>query len=412
MGTPESVGMSAERLARIRPAVEKHIGEDRIAGAVTLVARRGQVVHLDAVGLMDREHGKPMQTDTIFRLYSMTKPVTCVALMALYEKGRFQLTDPVAKFIPAFADLKVYAGGDRASMELADLARPVTIRDLMTHTSGLTYHWLEYGPVEEMYRELDMWSNALLPEFVAALAELPLAFQPGTAWRYSVAHDVVAYLIEILSDRPLDAYLRETLFEPLGMVDTGFCVREGELDRFAAMYGSLRIEESDSTAMQWFARAAAGVNECLARPEESREAAPHSVFRGGNGLVSTAADYTRFAQMLLGNGELEGTRILSRKTVELMTTNHLPPNLMPYELQGMYSPGRGYGLGVEVIMDVGQSQIVGSVGAYSWSGAASTYFWVDPQEELIGIQMAQFQPGGFHAIANDFRVAAYQAIVD
>jgi CubicO group peptidase (beta-lactamase class C family) len=196
------------------------------------------------------------------------------------------------------------------------------------------------------------------------------------------------------------------------MVDTDFCVRKGELNRFAAMYGSLRIEERDSTAIQWFGRAAEGVNECLARPEESREASPHSVFRGGHGLVSTAADYLRFAQMMLGNGALYGTRILSRKTVELMTTNHLPPNLMPYELQGMYSPGRGYGLGVETVTDLGQSQILGSVGTYGWSGAASTHFWVDPQEELIGIQMAQFQPGGFYPIDMDFRVAAYQAIVD
>jgi len=353
METPESVGMSSERLARIRPAVEKHIAEDKIAGAVTLVARRGQIVHLDAAGLADREQGKAMRTDTIFRIYSMTKPVTSAALLTLYEKGCFQLTDPVAKFIPAFADLKVYAGGDRANMELVDLERPVTVHDLMTHTSGLTYQWLEYGSVEEMYRELDTWTDDSLPEFVAALAELPLAFQPGAAWRYSVAHDVLAYLIEILSDRPLDAYLQETLFEPLGMVDTGFCVREGALDRFSAMYGSLRIEESDSTAMQWYMRAAEGVNECLARPEESREAAPHSVFRGGNGLVSTAADYWRFAQMLLGNGALEGTRILGRKTVELMTTNHLPAELMPYELQGMYSPGRRGGHRSRPIADAG-----------------------------------------------------------
>ncbi len=411
MGTPESVGMSAERLARIRPAIGKYIAEDKIAGAVTLVARRGQVVHLEAVGLMDRENGKAMRTDTIFRIYSMTKPITCAALMTLYEEGHFQLTDAVAKFIPAFAGLKVYAGGDRSNLQLADLERPVTIHDLLTHTSGLTYPFLEYGPVEELYRELDKLV-APLPEFVAALTELPLAFQPGTAWRYSAAHDVLAHLVEVLSDQPFDAALRERLFEPLGMVDTGFCVREGALDRFAVMYGSANLEDGAVTWTDWFRLAAEGANECLARPEESREAAPHSVLRGGHGLVSTAADYCRFAQMLLSNGELEGARILSRKTVELMTTNHLRPDVMPYEIHGMYSPGRGYGLGVGMVTDLGQSQMLGSAGAYSWSGIASTHFWVDPREQLVGIQMAQFQPIGFYPIHSDFCIAAYQAIVD
>ena len=195
---PESVGMSSERLARIRPAIEKHIGVEKIAGAVTLVARRGQVVHQECAGLMDREHNRPMQPDAIFRIYSMTKPIVCVALMTLYEKGHFQLMEPVANFIPAFQDLKVYAGGEGSAIELVDLQRPVTVRDLLTHTSGLTYHFGEYGPVEEMYRETRVSSEKPLQEFVADLLKLPLAFQPGTAWRYSVAHDVVAHLIEVM----------------------------------------------------------------------------------------------------------------------------------------------------------------------------------------------------------------------
>ena len=412
MISPEEVGLSSERLARIRPAVGKHVADDKIAGAVTLVARRGEVVHLECLGLMDRESNKSMQPDTIFRIYSMTKPITCAALMMLYEQGRFQLFDPVSKFIPAFNELKVYESGAGSDIKLVDLQRPVTVRDLLTHTSGLTYHWLEYGHVEEMYRERRVESLKPLSDFVTGLLELPLAFQPGAAWRYSFAHVVVAHLIEILSSRPLDVYLEESLFEPLGMVDTGFYVPECKLDRFASMYGSVEIDRSDTTATKWYGDAEAGVNRRLARPEDSLQAKRHNVLRGGAGLVSTASDYWRFCQMLLNRGELDGGRILGRKTVELMTTNHLPPELMPYEVGGVYSPGCGYGLGVSVLMDVGQCQSVGSEGAYSWGGAATTSFWIDPTEELVGIQMAQFQPSGFHLIAQDFKVMAYQSIVD
>jgi CubicO group peptidase (beta-lactamase class C family) len=412
MVSPEKVGLSFERLARIRPAVEKHIGDDKIAGAVTLVARRGELVHLECFGLMDRERGKPMQPDTIFRIYSMTKPITCVALMMLYERGCFQLFDPVFKFIPAFNDLKVYAGGTGSDIELVDLQRPVTVRDLLTHTSGLTYHFLEYGHVEEMYRETGVSSERPLTEFVAHLLELPLAFQPGTAWRYSYSYDVVAYLVEIMSGQPLDAFLQENLFEPLDMADTGFFVPGDKLERFAAMYGSGDCLEPDMTGTKWYGGAEEGIHRLIADSMDSLESAPHNVFRGGHGLVSTAPDYLRFCQMLLNKGELGGKRILSRKTVELMTTNHLAPDLLPFEIAGMYTPGYGYGLGLKVLMDVGQGQTMGSQGEYAWSGAADTSFWIDPQEELIGVQMAQFQPSGYHLIGADFRVAAYQSIVD
>jgi CubicO group peptidase (beta-lactamase class C family) len=411
MGTPESVGMSSERLARIRPAIEKHIGNDSIVGAVTLVARRGQVVHQECVGLRDRENNKPMQPDTIFRLYSMTKPITCVALMTLYEKGHFQLFDPVAKFIPAFQDLQVCADGAGSAGELVDLERPVTVRDLLTHTSGLTYPFLEYGPAEEMLRGMPV-STLPLSEFVDSCLKVPLAFQPGTSWRYSVAHDVVAHLIEVMSGQSVDVYLRENVFEPLGMVDTGYYAPRDKLDRLSAMYGTADLAQLGMTFAKWFEDAAVADRRLLGEPTDSLESGPHSVFRGGHGLVSTAQDYYRFCQMLLNEGELSGTRILGRKTVELMTANHLRPELMPYEIQGMYSPGSGYGLGVGVILDVAQSQFPGSVGTYGWSGAASTDFWVDPQEQLIGIQMAQYQPGGFYPIAADFKVATYQAIVD
>jgi len=412
MISPEKVGLSPQRLARIRPTIEKHIGDDKIAGALTLLAGHGELVHLECVGLMDRENKKPIQADTIFRLYSMTKPITCVALMMLYEKGNFQLFDPVSKFIPAFQDLKVYAGKGKSGVKLADPEREVTIRDLLIHTSGFTYHLLENGPVEEMYREAGVSTEKPLAEFVADLLKLPLAFQPGTAWRYSVSHDVVAYLIEIMSGQPLDVYLRENLFEPLGMVDTGFYVPQDKLDRFTAQYGSGNWTQPDMTLTKWFGDAAEGINRLISGPTDSLESTPHNVFRGGHGLVSTAPDYLRFCQMLLNKGELDGKCLLGRKTVELMTTNHLAPELMPFEIGGTYSPGYGYGLGFRVLIDVGQCQSMGSEGEYGWFGAADTYFWIDPKEEFIGIQMAQFQPPGYHLIAQDFRVMAYQSIVD
>ena len=342
----------------------------------------------------------------------MTKPVTAVALMMLYEKGHLQLFHPVSEFIPAFEDLKVYTGEGEAGVELVDLEREVTIRDLLIHTSGLTYHFLENSPVEEMYREAEVTSEKPLPEFVADLLKLPLAFQPGTAWRYSFSYDIVAYLIEVITGQALDIYLRENLFEPLGMVDTGYYVPQKKLDRFAAEYGSGTFRQPDMTFTKWLGDAADGVNKLISTPTESLESKPHNVFRGGHGLVSTALDYLRFCQMLLNKGELDGIRLLSRKTVELMTTNHLAPKLMPFEIGGIYFPGYGYGLGFRVLMDVGQCLITGSEGEYGWAGAAGTYFWIDPKEEFIGIQMAQFQPGPYYQIAEDFRVMAYQSIVD
>jgi CubicO group peptidase (beta-lactamase class C family) len=412
MVTPERVGMSAARLARIQPTIEKYLADDKIAGAVTLVARRGEVVHLESMGLMDREQNKPMRPDAIFRIYSMTKPIVCAAFMTLYEQGGFQLTDPASNFIPAFNDLQVYAGGEGEHMELVDLCRPVTVRDLLTHTSGITYPFLEYGPVEALYRRARVSSQKPLPEFVADILRMPLALQPGTAFRYSMAHDVVAYLIEVIGGQRLDAYLRENLFEPLGMVDTGFYVPHDKLDRFTAMYGTGEILDPNMSMTRLYADVATAGSHLIAGPTDSLESKPHRIFRGGYGLVSTAQDYYRFSQMLLNGGELDGNRVLGRKTVELMVTNHLQPEWMPYEIGGVYSPGYGFGLGMRVLVDVGQAQIPGSVGEFGWGGAASTYFWVDPQEQFIGVQMAQFQPNHYYQIANDFRVAAYQAIVD
>lgn len=411
MINPEEVGMSAERLARIRPALEKYVADDKVAGIVAMIARRGEVVYEECLGQIDRESGRPMQRDAIFRIYSMTKPVVCVALMTLYERGLFQLNQPVASFIPAFNDLKVYAGEGESGPILDNLAWPLTIRHLLTHTSGITYHWLEYGRVEAMYREAHLSDNIPLADFVDNLLKLPLAFQPGTAWRYGFSHDVVARLVEVISGQPLDEYLQETIFDPLGMADTGYCVGAENHNRFVTMYGSVNVLEPTTTITRWFGEAMMGASRYLAGATDCLESARHNVFRGGHGLVSTAADYMRFAQMLLNGGELNGRRILGRKTLEYMTTNHLAAKLLPYELGGIPSLGQGYGLGFRMMMDLGQSDTVGSVGEFGWGGAASTNFWVDPKEELIGILMSQYQPP-VHLMIPDFKVMAYQAIVD
>jgi CubicO group peptidase (beta-lactamase class C family) len=403
--SPESVGMSTERLARIGTAIAPYIGDDKIAGAVTLVARRGKIVHLESVGVLDRETSQPMRDDAIFRIFSMT------TLMMLYEQGRFQLIDPVSKWIPAFGKAQVYAGGTRAEMKLEPLKRPVTIRDLLTHTAGLTYSFLEYGPVEELCREINM-QRMPLAEFAAALAGLPLAFQPGTSWRYSHAHDVVAHLVELISGQPFDVYLRERIFQPLGMADTGFFVPTEKQDRFAALYGSHNaLEELECTFTRWVGDSMAGLNRCLAGPRDSLESAPHNVLRGGHGLVSTAQDYWRFCQMLLNNGELAGARLLGRKTLELMLANHIPVQYLPYEIGPLSSPGYGYGLGFRTLLDVAQSRQPGSVGEYGWAGAAGTHFWNDPQEQFTGILMIQAMPT-ILPITPALRAAAYQAIVD
>ncbi|MEM7112723.1 MAG: serine hydrolase domain-containing protein [Chloroflexota bacterium] len=412
MKSPESVGFSAERLTRIETAVSPYIGPTQLAGAVTLVARRGEIVHLDTYGYQDRETETPMTTDSIFRIYSMTKPIACVAAMTLYEQGRFLLTDPVAKFIPAFNDLKVYAGSNGDNIQLEPLASPVTIQQLFTHTAGLSYHFTEYGPVEQMYRDAGIFVAKTLEEFVDAAVKLPLAFQPGTHWRYSIGHDILARLVEIISDQSFDGYLQEQIFAPLGMVDTGFYVPEEKHGRFTSMYGSVTIDHPDTSFTRWFGDAMAGVNQKLADASDSRESQPHTLLRGGSGLVSTAMDYWRFCQMMLNNGELNGIRILGRKTVELMRANHLSSSLLPYEIGHVPMLGYGFGIGMRVLQDVGLAAIPGSTGEYGWAGAANTYFWIDPVEELIGVFMSQYQPSGLITASSAFRVATYQAIVD
>ncbi len=411
--TPEEVGFSASRLSRIGTWMQGYIDQNKLAGTIAMVARCGKVAYLERFGMMDLEAAKPMQFDTIFRIYSMTKPVTSVALMMLYEEGRFQLHDPVLRFIPEFADVKVFAGATEEGFGVTELEREITIWHLLTHTAGLTYDFSEDSPVDAMYRETEIFSplgvlQVPLQEMIQRLVKLPLTHQPGTAWRYSMATDVLGYLIEVISGMSLDVFFEDKILKPLGMEDTDFYVPEAKLDRFAAMYGP-------STPLRTGSGQAPTENggiELLDAPATSPYSKPTRFLPGGVGLVSTAPDYMRFAQMLLNGGELDGTRLLGRKTVELMTINHLPDELIPIQVQPYTLHGYGFGLGFHVLVNVAQTGRLGSEGEFGWGGAAETSFFVDPKEQLIGLLLTQLMPSLYYPIRDEFKVLVYQALVD
>lgn len=409
--SPGAVGMSVERLARIRPAMQGYVDERGFAGISTMISRRGQIVHFDQVGWRDKEAGLQMSEDTIFRIYSMTKPVICTALMTLYEEGRFQLIDPVAKFIPAFGAARVLG----ADGELTDLnpLRPMQVRDLMAHTCGLTYDFLEDSPVGELYRQARLMNDSTrsLEALIGELARLPLAFQPGERWHYGLGIDVAAHLIELISGRPLGAFLKERLFDPLGMTDTAFGVPSAKLPRLAAMYGLPDLLGQGMTFSALFGHFLSGYNQRADLSATYPTDTPDVFARGGLGLYSTAQDYMRFAQMLLKGTTPDGARILGRKTLELMHSNHLPQALLPFEIGGVPSLGLGFGLGSRVMMDVPATAGPGSVGEFGWAGAAKTYYWVDPREEVVGVFMTQYMVG-FDLPEQTFRALTYQAIVD
>jgi CubicO group peptidase (beta-lactamase class C family) len=407
----QAAGMSSQRLARIRPVLQSYVDKRGYPGFAVLVSRRGQVVLDEQVGWRDREAQVPLGDDTIFRVYSMTKPVIATALMLLFEEGAFALADPVASYIPAFGQTKV-ATADGGLADQPPL-RPMQVRDLMTHTSGLTYDFAEDFPAGEQYRAARLMHDAKRPlsEVVAELAAIPLAFNPGSMWHYSLGLDVAAYLIEVLSGQPVGDFLRERLFTPLGMTDTGFGVPEGERHRLAAMYGLPDLFGADTTftvLTQAYLAGDTGRHDVDATYPAD---APDVFQRGGIGLFSTARDYLSFARMLLSGRTGDGTRLLGRKTLELMHTNHLPPELLPYVSGGIPNAGWGFGLGSRVNLDPGLTGLPGSAGDFGWSGAAKTYFWVDPREELVGVLMTQFMVGFEHPDA-DFRTLVYQAIDD
>jgi CubicO group peptidase (beta-lactamase class C family) len=402
---PEEVGLSSPRLARIGEHFQRYIDDGKLAGALTLVARRGQIAYLDPRGHLEIERRRPVTRDAVFRIYSMSKPITSVGLMMLYEQGRLQLDDPVHRFIPSWKDLRVFVGGNHPVFKTAPVERPMTVRDLLSHTSGLTYGFMERTNVDAAYRKLGVGDRTrpgyTLRDMVETLAELPLEFSPGALWNYSVSTDVVGYLIEVISGQRLDAYLREHVLEPLDMRDTSFVISEGQVPRFAANYE----------------RQADGTLKLLDDPQRSlyREC---SFFSGGGGLVSTAPDYFRFTAMLRNRGELDGVRLLGRKTVELMTMNHLPGGRELTELAqaGMFTEtaygGVGFGLGFSVMQSPARAQILGTPGEYAWGGAASTAFWIDPGEDLIVISMTQLMPSSSYPLRRELRVLSYAALID
>ena len=408
--SPETLGFSSRRLARVDDLARRYVDGGKLAGTVTLVARRGQVAHFEAHGQRNVEANKPMERDTLFRIYSMTKPVTTVAAMMLFEEGKVRLEDPVWKFIPAFGETKVFERAGVGGPELVKPQRPMTVRDLMRHTAGLSYGWFHDSPVEDLYRKAQpVAAGVTLSEMVDRLAELPLLYHPGSAWRYSLATDVLGRVVEVVAGESLDMVFAKRIFEPLGMDETGFFVSEENLDRFAAMYSPVegyRFGANVTTTPENASLAP------LDTPEQSPFRLPSAFLSGGGGLVSSTTDYLRFAQMLANGGEGNGTRLLGRKTLELMTMNHLPMNLLPIGIGVDEISGYGFGLGFSVLVNVAQAAALGSPGSYGWGGAATTSFWVDPVEELVGMFMTQFMPSSFYPVVQEFRNAVYGALVD
>jgi CubicO group peptidase (beta-lactamase class C family) len=392
----EAAGLSSERLARLDAAIARLAAERNVPGGVVLIARKGGVAHLSSFGLADRASQRPMRHDDIFRIYSMTKPVVSVALLTLYEEGRFQLDDPLELYIPAFKNLKVFAGVDEAgNMILAEPKRKPTVHDAFRHTLGVGAGGGP-EPVAKLYSDRKMWVNTMdsLEQQMQLLGEVPLLFHPGERWLYGYGHDVQAYLVEHFSGMPVDEYLQKRIFGPLQMADTGYGVPAEKRGRVATLH-DVPEEMPPFPAVDM-------------RPSTYERFAEHPF--GTLGLWSTAMDYARFAQMLLNGGELDGVRVLGKKTVELMTANNLPPAVGDLgAAQG--SPGTGYGLGVSVKLDVPADGNLSSPGAFGWSGAATTHFIVDPAEEMVAILMTQKAPYD-QRLLSEFQTLAYQAIAE
>ena len=377
----ESEGMSAERLARLSAGMKELVDNGRLAGAVTMVSRHGKVVEFDATGKRDIAANAPMQKDSIFRIYSMSKPITGVAMMILFEEGKWQLNDSVAKYIPEFAKLKVYATDPNGNVVMKDQNHPVTMRELMSHSGGFTYGFFSQTAVDKLQLEADLLNpNNTLDEFIKRVAKLPLNSQPGTEWHYSISVDIQGYIVQKLSGMPFEEFLEKRIFKPLGMSDTGFYVPKEKLNRFAEFYNY----DNDGKLH------AVGVREGL----NHDFAAKPALSSGGGGLVSTATDYMRFCQMLLNGGQLDGVRILSPLTVELMHTNVLAPSVP------ILAPGAGFGLDFAIYTDPVAAGGYYGKGSYWWGGAAGTWFWIDPVNDLIVVGMIQQAAGtGAAAVA-------------
>ncbi len=383
---PEDVGMSTSRLERMVPVMQGYVDAGKIPCALTMIARGGKLIHFEKFGMQDIAAAKPIQFDTIFRLYSMTKPITSVAVMMLYEEGHFQLTTPVSEFVPDFKDMKVYTEDGSA---IVDAEREVTIKHLLTHTTGLIYESdTEDHPIDQRYEDADLYGGDLA-NMIQKLGDIPLFHHPGDAWKYGMSTDVLGYLVQVVSGMPFETFLKTRIFNPLGMNDTGFSVRVENADRYSKVY-----EFGEDGKLQAIEKVHAATG-------------PLSFFHsGGGGLQSTAADYLRFCQMVLNGGELDGVRLLGRKTAELITMSHVPPDWLAPK-----RTGTGFGLGFSVVTNVADTHTLGSVGTCSWGGMASTTFWIDPVEELIGIFMTQLV-GADSPFQAQFRVLTYQALTE
>jgi len=399
---PEKMGLSPARLTRIKTWMQKYIDGGKLPGAATLVARGGQVAFCETIGYGDVENKTPLAQNSILRFYSMSKPITAVAVMMLYEQGLFQLDDPLYKYIPAFKNMQVYRSGSGNNVKTVSATRPITIHHLLTHTSGLTYGVENQGGVPGLYAEkrTDFYpDDGPLESVVDRLATIPLEFEPGSRWEYSVSFDVLGRFVEVVSGKPLDLFLKEHIFDPLGMEDTGFFVPESKHDRFVSLYQC--TPEAPLVLVE------SAVDSPLTGPVET--------LSGGGGLVSTLEDYFSFTEMLRKKGEFNGQRLLGRKSVELMTCNHLPGDLadmgQPTFCETTYE-GIGFGLGMSVVIDPAKSKILGTPGEYAWGGYASTAFFVDPKEDLTVIFLTQLIPSSAYPIRRELRVLTYQALID
>ncbi len=393
---PEAVGFSTERLGKITDFVEREIAEGNLVGAVTLVARHGQVVFFESAGSYGMEDNRPMDKDALFRIFSMTKPITTVAAIILYEEGAFHLGDPVAKYLPELKDMRLLIDDSPVPPR-----RPMTIEQLMTHTAGLTNGWHIEHPVERAYRDAALFESPNLSAFISALSTLPLRFEPGTRYHYSVATDVLGALVERLSGQTLEQFFQTRIFDPLAMHDTFFNVPDDKKPRMAGSH----LWNAEQQAM--------GAMPAGLLPPPSGV----TLFSGGGGLISTARDYWRFCEMLRQGGSLDGMRILGPKTVQAMTTARLTPEVRSngateYPASHLY-PGQSFGLGAGVITDPAQAQVISSKGEYSWGGIANTKFWIDPEEDLIVVFMSQVM-GTPHSDRHrfDLKVATYQALTE
>jgi len=382
-------GLSRERLERLDDHFHAYVDAGEIAGVVTFISRHGEIVHQDAYGMADIGAKRAMTADTYFYVYSMTKPVTSVALLILYEEGKFQLNEPIARYLPELANARVF---DRETGRVVDAVRQPTIQDVFRHTAGYLYGPQGETDFDRAYRDANLLGSNLT-EFARKLGELPLGYQPGTRWVYSVSHDVQARLVEVLSGQPFDQFVKERILEPLGMTKTVFGRPDRLKDQFAVIY-----TENDSGKLV--------PNGALDAPGMATRVL------GGFSLSSTASDYARFAQMLVNDGELDGVRILSRKTIDLMASNHLPEGVTRGAAGGGTAGGEGYGLGVRVVIDPAQAGNLTSAGVFGWSGAAGTHFFVDREEDLVGVFMIQKMGGGGPRMSAEFETLVYQALVD